>query len=59
MVNNMKFKNIKTGVIVNVKNMHEENILKNNPNYIVFKDVEEKAVVEKKTQRTGKKVADK
>ena len=55
----MKFKNKITGVIVDAKNMYEENILKSNSNYIVFKEVEEKAVVVKKTQKAAKKVADK
>ena len=56
----MKFKNKKTGVIVDAKNMFEENILKSNANYMVFKEVEEKAViVEKKTQKAAKKVASK
>lgn len=55
----MKFKNIKTNVIVEPKNMFEENILKSNSNYIVFEEVEQKAVVEKKTQKTAKKVANK
>lgn len=39
--------------------MYEENILKANSNYIVFKEVEERAVIEKKTRKTVKKVADK
>lgn len=56
MVNNMKFKNKETGVIVVARNMFEENILKSNTNYMVFKEVEEKAdTVEKKTKKSAKK----
>ena len=55
----MKFKNKKTGVIVEAKNMYEENILKGNPNYTVFKDVEvkeEKAGdIEENPQKPAKK----
>ena len=55
----MKYKNKKTNVIVEPKNMFEENILKSNTNYIVFKEVEENTVVENKTRKTVRKVADK
>ena len=56
----MKFKNKITGVIVEAKNMFEENILKSNSNYIVFKEVKEKAgKVEAKPLKPAKKVADK
>lgn len=55
-MNNMKFKNKETNVIVEARNMFEENILKSNSNYIVFKDVEEKVeVIEKKTRKSTKK----
>lgn len=47
----MKFKNKKTGVIVDAKNMFEENILKSNSNYIEVKqDAKSKENASKKTQ---------
>ena len=52
----MKFKNKKTGVIVETKTMFEENILKGNSNYTVFNEIEEKAGdFEKKSQKPAKK----
>lgn len=52
----MKFKNKETGVVVEARNMFEENVLKSNSNYMVFKEVEEKAdTVEKKTKKSAKK----
>lgn len=47
----MKFKNKKTGVIVEAKNMFEENILKGNSNYIEAKqDAKTKENASKKAQ---------
>lgn len=56
----MKFKNKKTGVIVEAKNMFEENILKGNSNYTVFNEIEEKAgdieaIVPRKPAKKGGK----
>lgn len=47
----MKFKNKKTGVIVETKNMFEENILKGNSNYTEVKqDAKSNKNASKKTQ---------
>lgn len=58
-MNNMKFKNKETNVIVEARNMYEENILKGNSNYIIVKDVEEKKEkvdeIEKKSHKSTKK----
>jgi hypothetical protein len=49
----MKFKNKKTGVVIETKNMFEENILKGNSNYT---EVKEKAAVnENKVQKAAEK----
>lgn len=52
----MKFKHTKTGVIVEAKNMFEQNILLSNPSYTVLNDVEEKAGnIEVKPHKPAKK----
>ena len=50
----MKFKNKKTGISVETKNMFEENILKSNPNYTEFKE-EKAGVIEEKPRTPAKK----
>ena len=49
----MKFKN-KKGVIVETKNMFEENILKGNPNYTEIKE-EKAGDIDEKPQTPAKK----
>ena len=50
----MKFKNKKTGVIVEARNMYEENILKSNPDYTELRK-ETAVTIEVKPQKSAKK----